>query len=240
MEHMPFVIALCEDDAEQAEYIRKILCAWAAGRMLSVQVDVYACGEAFWFAYPDHPCDLLLLDIEMRKLSGMELARKLRSENNMLPILFITGFSEYMSEGYDVEALHYLLKPVDAEKLTSVLDKYISRKNVRQEEVLVKGKDATVHIAASCIVYIEAFGRKSRFTLSDASVIECEQNIGQFERLQGFLHCHRSYLVNLRYVKGIGRTFVSLDTGMEIPLSRRLYQEVNKRFIAYYRGGQDA
>lgn len=235
---MPFIIAVCDDDAEQLEYIRRILAEWSKHQRMDVKIESFSCAEQFLFAYPSHPCDILLLDIEMRGLSGMELAKKLRSQKDRLPIIFLTGFSEYISEGYDVEALHYLLKPIDGKKLCEVLDRHISRGNGRAEAVLVRTKDAAMHISAEQIVYVEAFGRKSQIALSDGSYMDCGQKIGHFEQLQGFLHCHRSYLVNLRHVKGITKATVILDTGREIPLSRRLYQQVNQTFIQYYKGAQ--
>lgn len=231
---MSFVIALCDDDPEQLKYIGGILSKWASDRKISIKTAEYASAEQFLFEYPTHPCDLLLLDIEMRNINGMELARRLRSGHDMLPIIFITGFSEYISEGYDVEALHYLLKPLDGEKLCGVLDRYLSRRTVKAEEVLVKSKDVSTHIPVNQIVYIEAFGRMTQFILSDGSTLSCDRGIGQFEHLEGFLHCHRSYLVNLRYVRSIGKQTVLLDTGGELPLSRRLYREVNREFISYY------
>lgn len=231
---MSFAIALCDDDTEQLKYICGILSAWASDRKINLKTAAYESAEHFLFEYPAHPCDLLLLDIEMRDINGMELARRLRSRHDMLPIIFITGFSEYISEGYDVEALHYLLKPLDGEKLCGVLDKYLSRQTVKEEEVLVKNRDVSTHIPVNQIVYIEAFGRSTQFILSDGSALACDRGIGQFEHLKGFLHCHRSYLVNLRYVRSIGKQTVLLDTGGELPLSRRLYREVNREFISYY------
>lgn len=70
--------------------------------------------------------------------------------------------------------------------------------------------------------------------MSDGSVFDCNMNLGAFEEVRGLIHCHRSYLVNLRYVRGISRTALVMDDGRELPLSRRLYDEVNRRFIEFY------
>lgn len=233
---MPFTIAICDDDAAQIQYIENILKDWAADKDMEVQTDSYAGAEAFLFAYPEKPCDLLLLDIEMGTVSGMELAKQLRRKGDLLPIIFITGFSEYMSEGYDVEALHYLLKPVDKNKLYEVLDKYVSRKLARADEILVRNHEETTHIRTDSIMSIEAFGRMAELTLSDGRVVTSEDGLKSFENLQGVIHCHRSYMVNLKFVKSIGKTAVMLDSGAEVPLSRRMYREVNQAFISYYRG----
>lgn len=231
---MPITISLCDDDSEQVAYLRGLLAKWSADKPFAVHINEYESAEGFLFDYPDNPCSLLLLDIEMRGISGMELAKKLREKGDMLPIIFITGYSEYISDGYDVEALHYLLKPLSGEKLFAVLDKYISRHSARSEEILISGEDGSAHISADSIVYIEAFGRKTQVHLSDKTALSCNTSISRFEKPCGFIHCHRSYIVNLRYVRSIGKTSVFLDTGEEVPLSRRLYNEVNKRFIEFY------
>lgn len=230
---MHITIALCDDDAEQIKNLRKMLGEWSSDKPFAVDILEYESGEQFLFEYPDEPCDLLLLDIEMNGINGMELAKRLRGNGNMLPVIFITGYSEYMSEGYDVEALHYLLKPVQKERLFSALDRYTARRE-RSDEILLETAGGTVHVGTDSIVFIEAFGRKTAVHLYDKSVFECCMSISGFEKLDGFVHCHRSYIVNLKRVRSISRTSVIFETGEEAPLSRRLYSEVNKSFIDFY------
>lgn len=231
---MPVTVALCDDEREQISLLRRCLMNWAEDKPFAVDIKEYESAEGFLFDYEDDPCDLLLLDIEMKGENGMELARRLRDRGDMLPIIFITGYDEYISQGYDVEALHYLIKPVDEGRLSGVLDKYISRCNDISEEIIVETEDMTRRICADNIVFIEAFGRKTEIHLSDSSVIKSSMSIGEFRKTQLFIGCHRSYLVNLRYVVSIGKTSLFLDSGGEIPLSRRLYNDVNKKFIEYY------
>lgn len=230
---MQINIALCDDDEEQVKHLRRLVTEWAERKPFGVNVAEYESGEQFLFEYPDHPCGLLLLDIEMKGINGMELAKKLRGAGDMLPIIFITGYSDHMGEGYDVEALHYLLKPVDKEKLFSVLDRYAAGRE-RSREIMVTTEEGTRHISAESIVCIEAFGRKAQVRLPDKSVLMCGMSISEFEGLPGFIHCHRSYIVNLRQVRAITENSVILETGEEVPLSRRLRGEVNKSFIEYY------
>lgn len=233
------LIVICDDDIEQIAYLRKALHQWAADKSFAVDVAEYESAEQFLFGYEDTPCDLLLLDIEMRELNGMELAKRLRSNGDMLPIVFITGYSDYIAEGYDVEALHYLLKPVAKEKLFAVLDKYVEKRCVKTGELLIETVDGATHISADRITYIEAFGRKTAVHLSDDTIIDCTMSISKFSAMQvnGFVSSHRSYIVNLRYVRSIGKVQITLDNGDNIPISRRLYNEVNKEFIDFYMKG---
>ncbi len=230
-------IALCDDEAEQIKFLRKLIASWSSDKLFDVAFTEYESAEEFIFKYPNEPCDLLLLDIEMKSISGMELAHKLRDSGDMLPIVFITGYSDYICEGYDVDALHYLLKPIDENKLFSVLDKYVIRHN-QSDEILITSDDKTMHISVQSIAYIEAFGRNTAVHLFDGAVIKSKMNIGSFEKMGLFVCCHRSYLVNLRYVKSIDKTEIFLDSGEKIPISRRHFGDVSKRFIEYYTRGK--
>ena len=231
-------IAVCDDNEEQLRLLRRLLGEWSEDRSFLIGIDEYISGESFLFAYLDKPCDLLLLDIEMERISGMELAKKLRRDGDMLPVIFITGYSDYMGEGYEVEALHYLLKPVDKEKLFAVLDRY-AEKHTPRNEIMLSCEDRTLHISPDMITYCEAVGKKTHVHLSDGRTLICMMGAGKIKELLppcDFIFCHRSYIVDLRYVRSIGKTEVCLDTGENIPLSRRLYKDVNDKFISFYTG----
>ena len=231
---MPLTIAICDDNESQISELRRLLGEWSADKPFALVIDEYISAESFLFSYPDKPCDLILLDIEMNGINGMELAKKLRSDGDMLPIVFITGYSDYMSDGYEVEALHYLLKPVDKTKLFSVLDRYIKRR-APESEIMLTCDEGSLHISHEMIVYCEAVGKKTHMHMRD-KVIVCNSGISTMKNMlpEEFVFCHRSYIVNMRYVRSIGKTDIMLDSGEKIPLSRRLYKEVNERFIRYY------
>lgn len=236
---MPLTIAIVDDDAAQVEYLRRLVGNWADERRIAVNIRSYTSTEAFLFDYEDNTFQLLLLDIEMEGISGMELAKKLRAAGDNLPIIFITGFADYMSEGYDVEALHYLCKPLDCEKFVKVLDRYADRKIAVNNEIILDTVRGSIHISVSEIMYAEAFGRTSRLYMRGGEKIDCNVGIGALlEELtaEPFIHCHRSYAVNLKYVRTVGRTEVTLDDGNIVPVSRRIYSEVSRAFVEYYRG----
>lgn len=234
---MSLTIAICDDNENQIKELRRRLDEWSADKPFALAIDEYVSAESFLFHYPDKPCDLLLLDIEMKKLNGMELAKKLRADGDMLPIVFITGYSDYMNDGYEVEALHYLLKPVDKTKLFSVLDRYINRHTFKNEIMLFcEGK--TLHISSDAIMYCEAVGKKTHAHTKEQTLI-CDTGISSMAKSLSdtFTICHRSYIVNLRFVRSIDKTVITLDNGETIPLSRRLYKEVNDKFIQFYTKG---
>lgn len=141
-----------------------------------------------------------------------------------------------MSDGYDVEALHYLLKPVKKEKLFEVLDRYIAKCQT-SSQILLPCKDGTVRVAEDTLLYCEAMGKKTHLYLSDGRTLICTTGISKLtkELSNDFIPCHRSYLIHLRYIRSISKTAVIMDNGQELPLSRRLYEGVNRAFITYYK-----
>lgn len=229
-------IAICDDDKSQTNSLKNTINKWNCQTIITE----YNSAEQFLFDYADKPCDLLLLDIEMGNMNGMELARSLRAKCDMLPIIFITGYSEFMQDGYDVEALHYLLKPVDKNKLFAVLDRYADRHKADRRVILSVG-EVSVCVNSDKIVYLEAFGKKTQVTLRDGKEVICTCGLSTTaEKLgNGFVPCHRSYIVNIGYISSISKTEVTMDSGKKIPVSRRLYDSVNRAFIAYYKENRE-
>ena len=96
---------------------------------MDLQTDCFPSAEQFLFHYADFPqYDLLLLDVEMSAMDGVTMAKEVRKTNETVEIVFITGYTDYIAEGYDVGALHYLVKPLHREKFFAVLDKALSRR----------------------------------------------------------------------------------------------------------------
>lgn len=234
---MEYKAAICDDEAAQLQYLSGLVQSWARLSGNSVCLSLFPCGEAFLFRYEEEKdFDLLLLDIEMGEMNGVELARRIRRENGDMQILFITAYPDFIAEGYEVAALHYLMKPVREEKLFEVLERAAANLNRTERYEIFSTAGETVRICLKEIVSVEAFShlvevatRDGRFCLEE-TISGLEQRLGE-----GFVRCHRSYLVALRYIRKITRTDVVMDTGARIPLSRRRYDAVNQAFIRYYR-----
>ena len=231
-------IAICDDDETHISALRKMIGEWSESKPFAVIIYEYRSAEGFLFSYDSTPCDLMLLDIEMKKINGMELAKRLRKNGDMLPIIFITGYSEYMGEGYEVQALHFLLKPVKKEKLFDILDRY-TEKHDPKKDIVLSCDDKSIRADPENIRYCEARGKKTEVHIADGNIHICHTGINELQKILGenFIFCHRSYLVNLLFIKSISKTEIEIDGGEKIPLSRRLYKEVNARFIEFYTGG---
>lgn len=233
---MSINIAVCDDERTEIEYLTLLIKQWADMREVNVSVAAFLSAEDFLFHYVDSKnFDILLLDIQMKAQSGVELAKLIRKENDAAQIIFITGFPDFMQEGYEVSALHYLIKPIGGEKLFEVLDR--ARKNMGQvDKSLFLTVDGEMHrIPFSEIRFIEAQGHYiiiktvSREYKAKVNLSEIQKSLDN-----GFFRCQRSFIVNLKYIRRITRTSVVLDKATEIPLSRNLYEDVNQAVIDFF------
>lgn len=135
---MSINITLCDDECAEVIYLATLVRKWAAERGVDVRLSDYESAESFLFAYEDDKMvDILLLDIQMKSIDGVELARQIRKHNETMQIIFITGYPDFIAEGYDVSALHYLMKPVNGDKLFKVLDKAAERSKKVERILLV-------------------------------------------------------------------------------------------------------
>ncbi len=233
-------IAICDDEDAQRACLGSLVRAWAAARDAQIRIEEYASAESLLFAGEDDGvADILLLDIQMGGMDGVQLARRVRAADRDAQIVFITGFADYVAMGYDVEALHYLMKPVAEDKLREVLDRAMQRLGREQETLLVQAQDATVRIPLREILYVEAFSHYVSIRTAGGEV-QARANISAMEKDlgAGFVRCHRSYVVGLRHISRIAKDEVQLDGGQSVPLSRRLYAQVNLAFIAYHKRGE--
>lgn len=237
---MNYKIAICDDEKNQLNYLSTLVSKWAKHTGHGIKILIYECAESFLFEYEDNKdINILLLDIEMGVMNGVELARKIREDNDSMQIVFITGFSHFISEGYEVSALHYLMKPVSEEKLLNVLNKAIKNLRIVEPTLLIDMDGEMRLLKLSDIMAVEAFSHYIKIYLSE-EILEAKLSISEIEKVldHSFVRCHRSYLVGLQHINRISKTGVVLDDVRVIPLSRRLYHDVNQAFIAYYKGEQ--
>ncbi len=238
---MAYRVAVVDDRARDAEFVQGILNRWAEQRQVSIQSAVFPSAERFLFQYAeDKAWDILLLDIEMGAMDGVTLARRIRQDNEAVQIVFITGFADYMAQGYEVSALHYLMKPVDRDKLFAVLDRAAAAVEKSERAILLSVGGELLRLPAGQVQYVEVFSHTLAI-VTDTSTIQAKLPISELEKLlgEGFVRCHRSYLVGLKHIARLSKTEVTLDNGKVLPLSRSAAPTVHKAFVAYYAGEKD-
>ena len=235
---MAFRIALCDDAQQDRAYIRSILASWAENSKQLVHIEEFPSAVSFLFRYAEYKAwDILLLDIEMGAMDGVSLAKKIRQDNESVQIVFITGFADYVSEGYEVSALHYLIKPVKKEKLFAVMDRAIAAAQKTERVILLPVGREMLRLPVNQVQYVEAFSHTVAI-VTGADAIHVKMSISEIEKIlgDGFIRCHRSYLVGLKHIARLSKSEVMLDNGKVLPLSRAAAPLVHIAFISYYTG----
>ena len=224
-------LSICDDNAAERSYLKSLVLDWSARSGEGLSVLEYSSAEAFLFDYSDNPPDILLLDIEMQGLSGVELAKKLRRSDRVMQIVFSTAYSDYIAEGYEVAALHYLLKPVDREKLFSVLS--IAAERVRRDcrRITVETPDGTEILPLYDVRYIES--RKNYVVIHSDREYTVRRTLSDFSSSldSRFIKVGRSFIINLLWIRRVSRTEVELKSGEIIPIPRAAFEAVNRAII---------
>lgn len=226
-------IGICDDEKE----IRKLLGSKVRKLYGEAEISFYPSGEAL---LADEIPDILLLDIQMSGLSGMEIARQLREGGNKVIIIFVTAIEEYVYEAFDVEALHYLVKPFTDDKFKSVMERAVRQWENRvqygkteSKSIVLMVKGVHVKVSVEDIVYAEVFNRKIIIHKLNED-IEYYGKMKELEKAAGedFFRPHRAYLVNFKYVEKYNRSTIYLEKGTVL-MAKQKFPEFVKRYLKY-------
>ena len=233
-------ICFCDDEASTRSQFERMAAAWEEQRGEAAELQLYNSAEQLLFEVGQPEAqelafDLILLDIQMGGMDGITLARQLRAQDKRVTLAFLTAAREYVFEGYEVQAVRYLLKPMQQEKVFELLD--LARQNLQEQPSLnLNCADEKKKIYLSQIAAIEAQGHYLIFHTTTgqlpqkASLSSLAGHLGD-----SVVMSHRSFYVNLAHLLRISRTECTLDTGLTVPVSRGAYKNLNEQFIRYYR-----
>lgn len=230
-------IAVCEDNEVLAKNYAEI-----AGYILS-DVGVESTCDIFLsvseILTSDVEYDLLLLDCELPDGSGIEAAKKLKQAHNELCIIIITAHEQYVYDSFEAEAFRYLLKPLNIEKFEKAIYAFLEKRKAGAFLPTRTPDRQVMYLKISDIMYIEAFGKKSKVKIGDSltdvfdSISEMDEKLRSFN----FMRIHRSYLVNFAYIDKVVHNTAVMKNGDEILVSRRVRREFNQRMNEWLRKG---
>ncbi len=188
-------------------------------------------GAVRWLKKHIGEIDLLFLDVEMPEMNGMEAAEEIRKFDSSILIVFVTGYSDYVFDGYRVNALDYIMKPAGTERLAEVLKRVREQLYKKMDEMyLFKNTEGTFRFPIAAIYYFYSDKRKV--------ILVCEEKEYSFygkldeveQQLSGrFVRIHQRYLVNPDKVEQIGGEHVTMIGGIELPVSRALKEEATSK-----------
>lgn len=226
-------IAICDDEARGRERIQTLL----EKEFEQVQTREFDSGMKLLAAVQEgYQPDILLLDIAMEGMNGMETARRIKELSDVI-LIFVTGVKEQVFQAFDVGAFHYLVKPVEEERLKEVLNRAMQEVQKHQSGpkfLLIKSGGAHRRIPVEDILYVENNGRKV-IVHTGKEKLEYYERMNHLEEVlgEGFYRCHRGYLVAFSAISGYDNTSITVNTGDKIYLAKQKYSEFVKLYCRF-------
>ncbi|MGL4914323.1 MAG: LytR/AlgR family response regulator transcription factor [Romboutsia sp.] len=214
-------IGICDDELHYRSNIKDILKEILQPYHIEYNIYEFSSGEDLLDNYPKN-LDILIMDIQMKIINGMDTARKIREFDNNLEIIFMTSFAEFMQEGYEVKAYRYILKPISERKISKNVLPCINEimKN-RNNYLTINVKNYVDRIKIDSITYVET-ARPNILIYTNDNIYTTKMSISKIEKIlseYGFFRCHNSYIVNLKLVKSMNGNTVVVN-GKDIPISK--------------------
>lgn len=230
-----YEIAICDDDAVFSSMFEKLLSKLLEARGIPFHLTLFSETTTLRRAIENgQKYSLLFLDILFEAEDGIDFAKFLREKKCTTDIVFVTTSPDYAISSYDVEALHYLVKPITPEKLHVALDRFLNSHPLHS--LHIPTPKGLIHVQITDILFFEIYGHEITIHKTNNTQETCTGTLKELENLlpsQTFVRPHRSYLVNLNYISEIIRYQMRLSSGDVIPISKKLYQCVQSSFIDY-------
>ena len=239
-------IIICDDEPFYADTICQLIKSWAIrqGHLRSVSIRVFHSTEELIDEWSQGLLiDLLFMDIQIPgEIDGLQAAKQIFSANEYTPIVFVTNYAEYACDGYKVNALRYLRKPIQLEEMEECMNIVWRRWSLQQKTtVMIDSNRQTVHLPVQSVIYAESY--LHTVVVHTADKIQRYEIRISLDALKKklppelFARCHRSYLVNVMYIRKIQRQEITVSTGTVIPIGRNYAEQFLKTYRQYYRGG---
>ena len=229
-----YKIAICDDEPVFSGDLRELVKSILLQKNINAQIDIYNDYDIMLPAVINRKqkYHLMILDILTDNMNGITFANLLRHNQVMTPILFITSTPAFSLEGYGVNALNYLLKPISRDKLLPILLANY-HKEVEHKYLRIPEGSGVHQLELSRISHIETKGRKSAIYSGGKEIVVRAKLAVLQESLEApcFVRCHQSFIVNLTHVEEIKYRKIYMNTGKEIPISRPYQADVQKYFL---------
>lgn len=229
-------IAVCDDDIRDGCNIIKMVKMIMEVRRTPCLIRQFSSGQELLAA--SESFDIIFLDVLMQELNGLQTAEYLRKQGKCSILIFITSSRDYVFDAYDVEAFQYLLKPVNDKKLKRVLEQALGKIEPQAKDfIMISRERQKLKIVLDDIWYFEGRGRQIDIHRKEGTISYYEQISELEEQLKdkSFFRCHKSYLVNLKYVESYNRQEAVLENGERIMIAKRRYEDFCKAILEFMR-----
>ncbi len=230
-------IAICDDDIRELSRIAKLINRYQDERKFPMRYDAFSNAIELLENMRSSIYDVLLLDIVMPGLNGVQAAHEIRGFDNEIKIIFLTSSPEFAVESYAVDAHYYLMKPGTEENLFHILDRLFFDAQKSEETLNVKSPSGIMRIPFNKLEFLEVMNKRLFFHLTDGSVKEIYGSLSDFETQlicrDEFVKVHRSYIVNMGYIEELSSKEIITCAKQRVPTSRLLYGKVRQAYMEY-------
>ncbi len=237
-------IVICDDSIEDLLKIEKILLKYKKFYPnIDFEIEKFSnAPQLYNNIQKNELADIYFLDIIMAGKDGIDIGSQIRRNNSDNIIIYTTYSSDYALEAYDLHAIRYILKPLNENRIFEALNYALSYKNAEKEaSYLIKTKDGLVPVHYSQIEYIENSSRMLEAHLTNGRIIKSifirksfEEEISELIEEPQFIQVHKSFLINLKYIKKLSKNYVIMESGKNIPVSQKRATVVKKEYLSFF------
>lgn len=229
-------IAIVDDVEQDRLRMERMVLNWGELQKEEVHLSLFASGEAFLETLKPGLFSIILLDLFMTGISGMETAREIRRRGYTCQIVFVTSSDAYAIQGYEVDAANYLLKPVDPLALNQSLQHCLSRMGSDNAAITVISNRSAISIPLRRIIWIEAQRNALLFHTDGGSVksyMTIENLLKMLDGYGQFLLCCKGILVNMDRIASVNEEDFVMDDGEHVPIRKRGANQVKREYLYY-------
>lgn len=233
-------VAIVDDEQIFRDALQEQIKQWSRDARNIVEIFTFINGDEFLEAWKsEEQYDVVFLDIMLEKsgINGMDVAKAIRQQGSNIPIVFITSVANYMNEGYRVEAIRYLIKPLNYQDFKECMNRVVAKISLNQNsEFLIKSKKSIVRIPYADILYFSSFKHYIEIHLKEKSDYRYLQKFQLLEKNlpPEFVKCHRGIIINIEAIHSFDQKNIVLTNGEKLPVSKSYFNQVKECFILYF------
>lgn len=233
-------IALCDDEDIYLKKYGALIDAYFKSVNIPYEVIQFKSGESLLFNLEDYKnrFQIIILDVMMGNMNGIQTALKIRQDNESLKIIFLTSSESFVFDAFEANPVHYLIKNKDDYKLPQVLDRIVKKININTsvDNFIYQTKTTFLTVPNASIMYFEVYQRIITMYRVGMDKYDFYCTLKELEKLideKRYVKVFRSFIVNMQYIQKIYNHQVELKDGTLLPVSRNLYEEVKMKFANY-------
>ena len=232
-------IAVCDDNPQYRQEAVALLEQWGNERETAIKVTCFDDGDALLNSLGHQPYDLIFLDIIMPMLSGIDTCAEIRKENRQTKIIFLSVSPEFGVDAFRVKANGYLLKPLTSATLFEVMDEYLTEKKESSGFLIARSMSIVRKVPLYTITHLEAQNKQILIYTTDSNILTVTTPLHQLmPQLNDpcFFQCHRSYIVNMSYIRSLSKNELTMSDGRIVPISRNCSKELHNAYFEFLFG----